>query len=252
MVDLDFLGEHVFAVDQITVHENALFRRWKRKRKLPFVKDGVPFPAIYKDSSIRTIFVLREANHGTNPKSEDLRLLLQTTSHRFWLQKMSPWCHGLTHYALNTTRSWNQTRAKDFNPSTALQPFGFMQIKKIPGRANAIHREVKRFAEEDISLIRKQLSIYSPTVIIACGLGTGNIFDLLLKTVFLESEKQILTLTKRNRRRYAKIIDAEVNKEPFYLIENYHPSSRGTRFRIYKELIATFRQVMSRTATQRM
>jgi hypothetical protein len=94
----------------ITKQENVLLARWERKRpEEPFYRDGVAFPGEYAKSSLKTLFILREANlRKEQQKRYDLRKTLQTLSKPdWWVPKLSSWCHGLSNYQNDTRKTWS-------------------------------------------------------------------------------------------------------------------------------------------------
>jgi uracil-DNA glycosylase len=133
-----------------------------------------------------------------------------------------------------------------FVAGEALQPFGFVQLKKKPGTGKSIPKELKKYAEEDEVLIREQLTIYKPNVIIACGLGITKTFNLLLETVFQNTPS---TIKRYRGRRYAKLLDDRLSPRSVYIIETYHPSAYKTRRIMYNELVGLFRHVANEINT---
>lgn len=229
--------------------EEELFREWKKtdtgRFKDNFFHDGVPTPERYLQTTIRTIFVLREANFDGVRKDYHLRSELTTSPHPFWKGKIAPWCFGLADLDSSPNELWLQAMSIKNNTAQCidlLNQFGYIQIKKAPGRATSIPRELAEAARLDGDLIRRQLAIYQPTVIVACGVSRPTTFDLLARHVFPGS---LVRCRDQYKHRCAKVEDGHSERPPMFLIETLHPSHRKSREKVFKELIADFRQVVN-------
>ena len=238
-------------MNKITNRENAVFKRWAVKR-VGFCKDGLPFPEDYCRSKVRTILILRETNGKTGG---DLREHLRNVPRMdFWGSKVSPWCCGFANDGLGLRAVWKEALSNHSNPGwvrNALRPFGYMQLKKEGGGATSKAVELRKAAINDQGMIREQLAIYAPQIIIACGLGTPTTFDLLCKFVFQIPENDRRVKRFRNKRRYAEIIDRELSPRTIYLIEAFHPSARESRQAMFNETVSNFRQIQQRCAETR-
>ena len=235
----------------IAAQEEMLFQEWKRKYPLSagigFFRDGVPSPDVYLGTKVRTIFVLREANFGGHQKDYDFREELRNSPHPFWKQKVAPWCFGLANHTTGVDEIWSRARSiKDDKGHCieVLNQFGYIQIKKAPGHSVAKASEVEQFARDDKDLIRRQVAVYRPNVMIACGLGHPNTFNLLLGEVFnCPSGGQRIPETGS---RYAEISDPALSPDSIFVIEAPHPSHRSSREKAFRKLVTDFRWVVKR------
>jgi uracil-DNA glycosylase len=232
----------------ITKQEDALFAKWAAKRPQEgFYKDGIFDPEQYGNSTIKTVFILREANLPTGTNKYDLREVLQTCKTlRWWVPKLSRWCHGLSNYHIDTRNTWKDTITDCFAHREALRPFGFIQLKKKPGKEQSNPIELREYAEKDKAFIRQQLAIYKPDVIIACGLGSANTFNLLLDTVFENASEEPKLFGDRQ---YVRLFGQPHMPDGIHIIETYHPSARKSREYMYNQLIGLFRHVAKERET---
>jgi hypothetical protein len=228
----------------ITKRENELFKRWKPRIDGGFFSDGVPFPDDYEKSAIRTVFVLREPNFKKSERgvSLDLREHLQKADEsNWWVQRLSYLCAGIT-------RCWNGTcdSAPSDSPSPVkdLRPFGFIQLKKSPGGGRSICEELRHVATRDKDLIREQLKIYEPQIIIACGLGGCSTFRLLRDTVFCADDR-IRPIGTLPPWECLKVIDPQIAPKPFYLLAAYHPSAFVSKEKKLGKLCSDYKTIVS-------
>lgn len=239
---MDFIS-----MTSITKQENDLFQKWEialRRHGADggFYSDGVPFPEDYEKSYVRTIFVLREPNFEESDRNrpDDLRERLQNgddSARRWWVQRLGYLCAGITS-------CWNgiydSAPSDRFSRAEDLRPFGFIQLKKTPGGGKSICKELEHTAARDREMIREQLGIYKPQVIIACGLGRCSTFRLLRDVVF-STDDNVPFMTMLSRE-CVKI----TARQPFYLLATYHPSAFVSREKKRDELCIDYKAIVKK------
>ena len=235
------------ATSNIKDEERALFEEWAKRYPKGFFHDGVPSPDGYLSSKVRVVFVLREANFGGEQKDYDFRNELHNGPHRFWKQKVAPWCYGLAESGSGeaTNDLWNRREVQNDGSRCIayLLRFGFIQIKKSPGKSSAKPNEILEAARQDCALIRRQIGIYKPDIIVACGIGHPKTFDLLFDFVFGGSIE--LCPNSGFKRRCAKVHEVAAGKPSTFLIETHHPSHRTERKVVFDQLISDFRAALA-------
>lgn len=228
--------------------ERELFDEWARNYPSGFYRDGVPNPECYLQTRTKCIFVLREANFAGEQKHYEFRNELRENPQAFWRQKVMPWCYGLAE--ANGSSDWESLwlRAREARKDHAkcieyLSMFGYIQIKKSPGSSTAKREELETAAQRDQAFIRRQIAIYQPDIIVACGIGTPTTFDLLVDFVFQGSADRCTD--GGFKRRCAQIKAGSVGVGSTLLIETLHPSHRTKRAAVFNQLISDFQHALA-------
>ena len=227
-------------MNTIATRENALFDRWEKKHEHLF-RDGVPVPSSYIKTKIKTVFVLREPNFQGCPRAYDFRIELPDNPHHFWKRKVGLLCYALSSFSDTVDELWKKAQDSEIDATKELlSRFGYVQIRKMGGAGTADHKKLRQYAEEYGALLREQIAIYSPNLVVACGLGTAKTFSLLTEHVLKEHRECQLG---RTGRRYAIVNDTELSPSPIYMIETHHPSHRKSRYEVFRDLVSDFRHV---------
>lgn len=233
-------------MNNIAQQEEALFAEWSQKHLGKFYRDGVPDPHRYRNAKTKTLLFLREGNFEGEPHDYDFRgELLTNPGKKFWMLRIAPWCYGLCRAMEGTNVSWDSAKSAVASKSAcidALCQFGYIQLKKVAGGSTSSAKEIEKAVEQDCEFIRRQLRIYQPEVIIACGLGSRPTFDLLLAHVFGAEVKA--RSGSALQRRYAKVSAGDGSSPQTVVIETMHPSHRGRREKVYDQLISDYRQAV--------
>jgi hypothetical protein len=96
-------------------------------------------------------------------------------------------------------------------------------VKEITWWWQSKGEELKEAATRDKDLIREQLAIYEPQIIIACGRGHPSTFRLLRDSVFCAADRA--RPIQKLPRDAVKCVDAQLAPKPFCLLAAYHPSA---------------------------
>jgi hypothetical protein len=150
--------------------ENALFARWQQAHGpgSAFLPDGA-MPD-FSSQGFRLVFVLKEGNDpdGTWTRNEggDLR-----TAWEWGYDRLKTW-RRLASWAGLILEGLNFDAARPLSPESTtaiLRRIACVNLKKIPGGAVAVRNEIERVAKEDAALIREQIALYAPSLIVCCG-----------------------------------------------------------------------------------
>ena len=237
-------------MNNIAQQEEALFAEWENSHSGAFYRDGVPSPQLYQQSAVKVIFALREANFQkddgeVDSKNYDFRHELRNAPHRFWKQKVAPWCYGLVKGLERDEELWEGARTVHKSQSDCIQLLnkcGFVQLKKTPGASKIKAEEVMDAVTRGQGFIRRQFAIYQPDIIIACGIGFPTTFDLLRKHVFAEVRD---FPQKAGFQRSCAIVQAgKAGGSPTVLIETMHPSHRLKREPVFFQLMSDYRRAV--------
>ena len=165
-------------INNIQENENTLYKKYEEV--LNWVKDGVVDEENYKKASVKVLYILKEANGGKNKKWQDkgskngdLRNYLKNKADRWqtW-NNVVRWQYGIEN--LNNDKSWKQVfRVTHSFRKEHLRHTAVINLKKLAGNQNSNMKQILKHAKKNIALIRQQIALYEPDVVI-CG-GTGDI-----------------------------------------------------------------------------
>lgn len=208
-------------MNQIRSREDCLFEEWRKSyAQGAFVIDGCPNPEKYLASDHRIVFVLKDANLGNKFEGllYDQRNELEFHPHRWW-RTIGLWCSAIRY-----NRSWADHCDSVTDQSSiacALSDFAIIQLKKIGGVGAISNQSLTDTVLKDREMIRRQISIYEPNVVVACGNGNE-----LIKAF---SPDELLRGETHYGVGYWNVSAFDQN---FIIIDYCHPSARvGTKIR---------------------
>jgi len=255
--------------DDLTRAENRLFARLLARTPQTFggklYRDGVPRPDVYLQQAIHVVFVFREPNLGDRPCDVDMCAEVRDPLFRqsrngllgepgrrlaWWNNKVGSFGHAVRS-AINGTppkrafAEWEKLLGEeDWRAHDFLFPFGFVQIKKVGGGGTSNDDDIEHFARDYADVLREQLALYQPDLVIACGRGGRSPAKLLRKYVLTQSAAE----------RWTRGAEAfgwwrfDSGTHPTALLEAPHPSARGSREARYIALLSAVREVVKAAA----
>ncbi len=130
------------------------------------IKDGLVQEEAYETAKYRIVYVLKEVNGG---ESWDLRDFVRDDGGRpqTW-DNIARWTQGIMN--LEEDIPWsvlgsnNEERRK-----TVLKQIAAVNLKKTSGGHTADNKLIYETALENDALLREQMSLYEPDIIICCG-----------------------------------------------------------------------------------
>ncbi len=207
--------------------EDELFQEWRKKYlDQSFVIDGCPNPDIYLQEKRKVVFVLKDGNLGEpNPadilddRTYDQRDELENQPNIWWIT-LAKWAYFLK----NTSDTWElvQNTIKDKQSiRKVLSHHCIVQLKKTWGGGSIANDTLAKVVINDKAEIIRQLSIYEPNFIIACGNGDH------LSTVFDCKPSDYMKTSAGVG--YWKI---DLKNKLCFLVDYCHPSNRaGTKIK---------------------
>lgn len=205
-------------VSMLKQKQENLFQEWKETRKdESFVKDGIFCPETWLEQERKILFVLKEANWEW-ANADLCRWLLDGGSSTCWKtwNNIARWAQaliGMEEYPEHISKEerifW-------------LGKIAFLNLKKTGGKAVADSEMIRRYAVRDAELIRKQILLCSPDLIVCCGKGKGKNADLLYDVVLKEDKKNERRTTVHGYLYFTVFLETEIP-----VISFYHPQMRG-------------------------
>lgn len=184
---------------------NLLLSEWKARHKAQgytsFVQDGIIDPEIWFNEPHRILFILKEAYNGDGISNVDSNLVDELkipdgSKGRIW-SAIAEWVYGLEQTTSNEipvfdgwlgiTEHTNEAYRK--RKCDLLRKCAVLNIKKSNGVNGSDDSDLRVYVEEDADLIRKQIEIIQPTIIVC-----GSTFHLIKDTAETVSDKRYIIL----------------------------------------------------------
>ena len=147
--------------------EDALFTQWRLSRP-DFVADGVIDEASFLASQPRVVFLLKEVNDTSGIGRWDLRDYVRGSARGRTWDNIARWTHILRNRGLDTP--WRRVLAIQHSErADLLHSIAVVNLKKSPGKYVAVEPAIYQAAVTDRDLLRTQVAIYDPDVIVWCG-----------------------------------------------------------------------------------
>lgn len=221
--------------------ENELFEEWKKKYAHDsFVIDGCPNPDVYSKESRKVIYVLKDGNLGRPDLSKPLEERIHDQRDELennpplWWRTMAIWSFFIRN-KFATYESGESSISDQDSIRQSLSRHCVVQLKKTWGGGSVQNETLQNVASSDRSEILRQLSIYQPNFIVACGNG-----------------EQLADVYRCSKSDYSKSSSGvgywkiELNEKPCFIIDFCHPSNRaGTKVKglIAKGLISVIEEI---------
>ncbi len=200
---------------------DALLTRWTERAQRVF-RDGIVEEGVYWRQPQRIVYLLKEVNVTEGEDPWDLpSFLLEAKRGPTW-NMIAYWTFGL----LNGLPQWvDVPQANEDFRRQWLRRIAVVNLNKAGGSASCDHQRLRDIAARDADLLREQLALLDPSVVV-CG-GTGDLAAPFLfdgaPTRRLESGTRLIDLKngrplvfavahpqarRRGSEMYASVVDA--------------------------------------------
>lgn len=176
-------------MNDLTHAQNILFEEWRKKPDLngnkirKFVVDGVIDQDVFKLQTKKILFILRDKNCSIRLEDADNKLACELNDHgsgwRTW-NNVARWTSALIDESDYPYDISDKIRAEHMRKVVA------MNLKKEAGTSRTNGDELEFATKSYWNEIYRQIEIYSPDIIICCGLSGKRMkstYDLLRKYV---------------------------------------------------------------------
>ena len=206
--------------------ETKLFNQLKINNP-SIVTDGVVNEKEYLDSKYKILYIMKEVNSYQNGGWSLTEFISNGAIPQTW-DNVARWTEGILN--LEKDFDWEYlSRANDLRRNIYLKKIASINLKKTPGRHTSIAKEISMGAKNNKEIIKKQVDIYQPDIIICCG--TSGIF---VKDC-LESD---LTWQMTSRGIEYMILDNTI------IVSFSHPEARVADQYLYYALIDAIREIL--------
>lgn len=185
------------------------------------IADGIVDDQAYQNAKYRIVYIMKEANGG---KGWSLTEFLKEGGRPQTWNTVARWTEAILN--LGTCRELNWTYLEDKNDERRkqyLRCIGVVNLKKTSGTFVSDEQEIFKSALENRDIIKKQIDLYQPNIIICCGTG-----DAFVKSYF----NNISFSWSRTKRGIWYI-----KKDDKVIISFLHPSARVSANILHYSLI---------------
>lgn len=229
-------------MNSISVKEDQLFEKWNlefvKNGDVGFCYDGLIFNGeltsnsmnrssgdqeeLWKNSKRKIMFLMKDPN---NNEGEDYREwgLFQKTSSTFF-RFIYSWLNGLWHI---TSNGLVPPMVNELNTSI---PLCIVNVKKASGTSSVTYGEVYNHFNKYSTLLRQQLDIYSPNIIV-CG-GSWKM-AAIAKKIYVDTH-----FSQMSNWVWYSI------ENKLIIIDSYHPCARLSNEEKYNTLILEFQKFL--------
>ncbi|MDY3822323.1 MAG: hypothetical protein SOZ82_04345 [Eubacteriales bacterium] len=235
---------------------NKLMTEWKSRHKAAgykeFVTDGVVCPEVWFSQTTRVLYILKEPNNdnkgdGTDWNLPDYLNRPDGSKGRIWTA-VAEWQYALqntTADSIPAFDNWLCGPVGDMRKyreiqKNLLKQCAVLNIKKSNGRNPSDDIDLSRYVSEDGDLLKRQIAIISPTVIVC-----GSTFHLLKDGVGQSDKKRIFgEETSSFPDKGCFPVDGKIG------IAYYHPVNRYPALLSYYGLAGMYHHCLKQTGKQ--
>ena len=204
---------------------DKLFEGWKQRRGEEaelMCLDGIVCEKNYESTEPKLLFVAKEPNHPEGRGSDYRKWWLKEVKYIF-SKRLCLWAYGVW----NDFPSLSEFDAKA-DELELIRSISFMNLKKVGGTGSADHEKIRFITDRDKELLRRQIEIIDPDVIIG-GVGISDrslwLWSLLFPGIAFQDSGFGIHVARVRRVR---------------VIDFYHPSCRLSREGSYSLLRRVF------------
>lgn len=135
------------------------------KENLAIVEDGIVDENEYLSSKYKILYVMKEVNSS---EAWDLRKFLYDGGRPQTWDNIARWTQGILN--IHTEYSWDElSKNNEKRRKIYLKKIGSINLKKTGGGYTSKIKEISKAARENKAIIKNQIEIYKPDIIICCG-----------------------------------------------------------------------------------
>lgn len=206
--------------------ETKLFNQLKIKN-LSIVTDGIVNEKEYLGSKYKILYIMKEVNSYQKDGWSLTDFLSNGAIRQTW-DNVASWTEGILN--LEKDLDWEYLSGdNELRRHKYLKKIASINLKKTPGSHTSIAKEISMAAKNNKEIIKKQVDIYQPDIIVCCG--TSGLFA----KDCLESG---LTWQMTSRGIEYMILDNTI------IVSFSHPEARVADHYLYYALIDAIREIL--------
>ena len=199
---------------------DELFEEWKQRMGEEAERmclDGIVCEENYESADPKLLFIAKEPNHPEGPGFDFREAFCKEVRYAFSI-RLCEWAYGI----------WNGfpplSVVDEVDRLEVMRSISFMNLKKVGGTGSADYERIRSITDRDKDLLRRQIEIIDPDVIIG-GVGNSCLWSLLFPGIVLQNCGFDIPVARVGN---VKVIDF------------YHPSYRVPRAMSYSLLGRVF------------
>jgi hypothetical protein len=154
---------------------SSLFSEWRARVDGRVFADGAVDPEHYIAAPSRVTFVMKEVNEADPGKEWDLcELIWENTKGRTW-NNVARWARAVRGARWDDVADVSEEQRR-----LALRSVAVMNLNKEGGTATTDAGRLRKIAHSAADLLRRQISILDPHLVVCCGGQTGDLAGRLL------------------------------------------------------------------------
>ena len=252
---------------------DELFSRWmlglSEEQQSLFCKDGLMVKADqpsefvdekWETSQRRVMFLLKDKN---TPDGDDTRLWLIDQKNGEHNRRLSGGNVGKTGFLPNIARLFygllntnashrvtfdevKKTKKEEVKRIWNVEPFAFIETKKLAGYSSVSHKEMQMALERDEAFLKEEIDILQPNIIVCCDADDSQ-FDFITQRYFAGIETEKIGYTYPDAKMKPCCLWFYPTKK-VAVIKSYHPSRLGKAdWMIFERVISPFHELVKRT-----
>lgn len=213
--------------------EATLFTEWMKHLEpggtaMRFYSDGLSRGSTYWESHPRVLFLLKEVNADKNSPAWNLfDVVGDGTIGPSWTV-ISYWTYGIHGGGL----PWEQLPAADASSRRdAISKIAVVNLNKCGGGASSLEGNIWASAYRDRAFLIRQLRLYEPDIIIACGVG-----DIARHILFEEHWRPWQRASNGMGWLRPQGFDT-------LLVDGYHPQARLPHRQLYEHIVLGLKDI---------
>ena len=159
---------------------DALFEEWERRIPEPgrLCRDGIVCEECFETADPKLLFVSKEPNNPVGDGFDFRTWWTEEPVKYSFSHRLSEWAFGMQH----GFPPLSEFDADQANKREAIRAIAFMNLKKVGGSASADSKVIKATVDREQDLLRRQIAIIEPDVIVG-GIGNSGLWHLLLPDI---------------------------------------------------------------------
>ncbi|WNG62377.1 hypothetical protein F0U59_52535 [Archangium gephyra] len=216
----------------IQQEEAALFAEWREhleQGNRSFYEDGVARGSSYWNSNPRVLFLLKEVNADEKVPAWNLFDVVGEGRIGATWTVISYWAQGIRQGG----PPWEDVRgATAASRREAISKIAIVNLNKCGGKKTSVNSKIWAAAYRDRQFLVRQIRLYAPHIIIACGVGD------IAKHILFEEHWSDWEITPKNNMYCLrpKALDT-------LLVWTSHPQARRPHSDMYREVVEGLKEI---------
>lgn len=221
-------------------NNDEVLRLWKEKNEhndKVFVKDGIVDNSVWNAQDKKILYILKEAYGETEDWDLTDRVLKKDSilSSPTW-RSVVEWTYGIHKTSAEEIAKYIPKEIHKIRDEL-IRKIAVLNLKKSDGNSHSDNLQIKQYAENDIELIKKQIELISPNIIVC-----GSTLSALNEALKAKGHKPVYSNDSKcdNWFYYTEVFTGSET----LVIDYYHPSIRWAALVNYYAVTSIYQQAL--------